>query len=149
MTIIDLDGERLSPRARLPETLGEFQGPEVAVRLKETEYRLGFSKEGQVNTSYHPMPRRISLSSEARVVTVRRGRSEGLPLVSKPSGQDALVEIATSASGLRSRTPFAPVPFFLHDFALLPQPPRPDAVLLLNEKADGSGKGYLLHQTAE
>lgn len=147
LMLVSLATGKALPGGVLLEDLGAFAGPEVAVRLESPEYRSGFEKEDRIKETYHPLPRRMLVGSDGTAYTVARGRSEGLPLVGRPSGSDALVRVVRNGRSLRLERPFAGVDAFILDFALLERPGHPvAAVLLLNEKEDGSGKAYLLFQ---
>lgn len=149
LALVSLETGKTLPGGVLLEDLGEFAGPEVAVRLAIPEYRSGFSKEDRINEVFLPLPRRMAQGRDGAIHTVLRGRNEGLPLLGKPSGSDALVRIVRAEGGLRLERPFAGVDAFILDFALVDSPAGSQgAVLLLNEKADGSGQAYLLFQSA-
>ncbi len=151
------DGQRLdivSPRTGIavPGTLvmkdfGDFVGASVAVRLENPEYRSGFAKEDQVKERYYPLPRRLRAKASGDTwFTVARGRSEGLPLVGRPSGSDYLVAIDREGDRLTTVPAAEPVEAFVLDFDLVAG--QEAFVLLLGEKADGSGKAYLMLQPA-
>jgi len=127
--------------------LGTVSHPSVAVPLRETEYRSGLEKEDRINERNVPLPRRILMSKDEQVFTLVRGRSEGLPLVGTPAGQDMVAEIAVVPEGLTLERPFPGVESFILDFTLLPRAGRTDVLLLLNDRPDGSGKSRLLVQS--
>ncbi len=135
--LLAADGNPLAS-GTVPDDLGSPRGPEVAVRLENPEFRSGFEKEDRVYERYLPVPRRV-VADDGRIYTVRFGRTAGVPLVGTPSGADAVVRIVRDGSGLRVERPYAPVEAFVLDFALFEN----RVVLLLNDKADGSSKGYL------
>ncbi len=132
--------------------MGDFtalSGPEVAVRLETPEYRSGFEKEDQVKETYYPLPGRVAIGSDGAAYTVQRGRTEGVPMFGKPSGRDAVGRVVRDGERLLLEHPFAAVEAFILDFALVERSgPSLDALLLLNEKEDGSGRAYLLLQQA-
>lgn len=136
---------------QMPETLGTFKGPEIAIRREEAEYRLGLSKEDQIRTDYIPLPRPVAVSQDGDVYTVRRGRTQGLPLVSKTTGRDDIVQFVTTGNALEMRKPFAGVSAFILDFALLETGGGGGtaALLLVNEESDGQGTAYLTLQTPQ
>ncbi|WP_169709497.1 hypothetical protein [Deferrisoma camini] len=122
--------------------LGRFRGPAVAVRLENPEFRSGFEKEDRVTERWIPLPRRVVVSPDGGVYTIRRGRTPGLPLVGRPSGSDAVVRIRLGADAMGVDEPFGAVELFLVDFGLLGH--GQDGVLLLgNEREDGRGTAYL------
>ncbi|MFO7981875.1 MAG: hypothetical protein R6V08_00295 [Desulfuromonadales bacterium] len=133
---------------QMPETLGTFKGPEIAIRREEAEYRLGLSKEDQIRTDYIPLPRPVAMSQDGDVYTVRRGRTEGIPLLSGSAGKDDIVRIVTTENGPDMLTPFDGISAFILDFALLETGEAPSALLLVNEKPDGDGTAYLTLQTS-
>lgn len=136
------------PGSLLLADLGEFRGPEVAVRLEHPEYRSGWQKEDQVKETYHVLPARVLVVSDDTAYTLERGRSEGVPLIGSPSGHDAVVRVVREGPSLRLERPFEAVDAFVLDFALIGIPgTKPTAVLLLNDEPDGSGTAYLLLQT--
>jgi hypothetical protein len=135
------------PGGQLLESLGPFRGPEVAVRLKEPEYRSGFGKEDRVTEIHRQLPARVVAGVSDSVYTLYHQRTPGLPLLGKPTGKDALVRIVRSPQGLRLEHPFAGVEAYIEDFALCKSPSGTVlAVLLMNEKEDGTGNAYLLFQ---
>ncbi|GAB4258915.1 MAG: hypothetical protein Kow0092_06780 [Deferrisomatales bacterium] len=147
LSLADLRSGEDLPGMTLLASLGPYRGPEVAVRLANPEFRSGFEKEDRVTEVYHALPPRVVLSGDS-AYTIERARTPGLPLVGKPSGRDSLVQIRRSGRGLRLERPFPPVDAFVQDFALLDAEQEPAGVLLLvNEKADGSGRAYLLWQS--
>lgn len=94
------------------------------------------------------VPRRM-LPYAGSLYTMVRGRDAGLPLVGRASGRDKLVQIVAVEAGLQARSPFAPVDAYILDFALWQSADGAlQAVLLLNEKQDGSGRAYLQLQGA-
>ena len=123
---------------------GNYQGPYVSVPLKNPEYRSGFSATDQILAKEVVLSRRM-VKGKSSVYTLIRGRSKGLPLVGGASGADRLVQIGKSGHGLQAAYPFAPVDAFILDFALFGDPAQ--AVLLLNEKEDGTGTAYLRFQS--
>ncbi|NOY44203.1 MAG: hypothetical protein GXP50_01935 [Deltaproteobacteria bacterium] len=122
--------------------LGRFRGPAVAVRLENPEFRSGFEKEDRVTERWVPLPRRVAVSPDGGVYTIRRGRTPGLPLVGRPSGSDAVVRIRLGSDAMGVEEPFGAVELFLMDFGLLGDG-RNGVVLLGNEREDGRGTAYL------
>lgn len=126
---------------------GSYVGTNIYVPLEEPEYRSGFSAHDKVMARKVAVPRRMHPHGEA-LFTLARGRETGMPLVGKPSGRDKLVQINATQAGLQAHFPFAPVDAFILDFDLLEQQSGDlGAILLLNEKQDGSGKAYLQVQS--
>jgi len=122
---------------------GTYVGASIYVPLEEPEYRSGFSAHDKVMARKIRVPRRMLPYGDA-IFTLARGREAGMPLVGKPSGRDKLVQINAGQTGLQARFPFTPVDAFILDFDLLEQQGgNPGAILLLNEKQDGTGKAYL------
>jgi hypothetical protein len=112
--------------------------------LENPEYRSGFSAADRILAREVFLGRRLVRQADA-VYTLIRGRSEGLPLVGRAGGADRLVEIRNAGNNLRAGYPFAAVDAFIVDFALYGANDS-RAVMLLNEKADGSGGSYLRFQ---
>ena len=128
----------------LLQDLGEFHGPRLAVRLANPEYRAGMGKEDVVRERWQALPPRITVQADGSAFTIQRGRSAGLPLLGKPSGQDRLVHLAWTGQRLVMQQPFAGVDAHILDFTLITEGNRVTAaVLLLNERPDGSGQAYL------
>ncbi|MEZ4485056.1 MAG: hypothetical protein R2864_10845 [Syntrophotaleaceae bacterium] len=135
------------PGGLLLQDLGKFAGPQVAVPLETPEYRSGFGKDDLVRETYHVLPPRVAQAADGSVYTISRGRSAGLPLLGKPSGQDRVVKVLRRGHQLLLEQPFAGVDAYILDFALLEKPgERPAVILLLNDKEDGSGLAHLLIQ---
>jgi len=122
--------------------LGRFRGPAVAVRLESPEFRSGFEKEDRVTERWIPLPRRVVVSPDGEVYTIRRGRTPGLPLVGRPSGSDAVARIRLGRDAMGVEEPFGTVELFLVDFSLKTDG-RPGVLLLGNEREDGQGTAYL------
>ncbi|APG24808.1 hypothetical protein [Syntrophotalea acetylenica] len=123
---------------------GEFVGPRVAVPLETPEYRAGFGKEDMVRETWHSLPPRVVVDADGTAYTIRRERSTGLPLIGKPTGRDKLVAVRWSGDRFAVRELFAGIEAFILDFALVKQQGKVSAaLLLLNQKADGSGEAYL------
>lgn len=123
---------------------GRYQGPMVSIPLQDPEYRSGFSAGDRVMAREVVLGRRL-IQQQGSVFTLVRGRSEGLPLVGRPSGVDRLVKIDRVENGLSAGYPFAAVEAFMIDFSVYGQNGF-EAIVLLNEKADGSGRSYLRMQ---
>lgn len=147
LQLMDRKQGRPLPGSLLLQDLGSFAGPQFAVQLETPQYRSGFSKEDMVREEYHVLPARLTVAADGKAYTVRRGRSAGLPLLGKPSGQDRVVRVARRGNQLLLEQPFAGVDAYILDFALLERAGRqPLAVLLLNDSEDGSGRAYLMIQ---
>lgn len=123
---------------------GRYQGPVVSIPLKDPEYRSGFSAGDRVMAREVVLGRRL-IEQQGSVFTLVRGRSKGLPLVGRPSGADRLVKIDRTEHGLSADYPFAAIEAFVVDFSVYDQNGL-EAIVLLNEKADGSGRSYLRMQ---
>lgn len=122
---------------------GTYVGARIYIPLEEPEYRSGFSAHDKVMARKVDVPRRLHPHGDA-LYTLARGREAGMPLVGKPSGGDKLVQINAVNTGLQAHFPFAPVDAFILDFDLIETPDGDlGAILLLNEKEDGTGKAYL------
>lgn len=133
---------------QLLENLGPFRGPQVAIRLKDPEYRSGLGKEDRVTETYYHLPTRAIPGPPNSIYTVNRQRTPGLPLVGKATGKDAIVSIVRSPQGLRLDHPFSGVEAYIEDFSIYENASGVAvAILLVNEKEDGSGKAYLLFQS--
>lgn len=140
------DGER-QPGGAILGDLGSVQEPSLAVQLQRPLFKLGMDKEGRVNETWFPLPRRVALSADGGIYTVERGRAKGLPLIRKTSGQDAVVRLDVSEGALALSRPFPGVDAYVIDFALVERPGAPPAALLLvNDESDGSGRAHLVAQ---
>jgi hypothetical protein len=147
LLLLERRAGRALPGGLLLDDLGSFAGPQIAVRLEHPQYRSGFSKEGIVREEYHALPPRLTVTADGVAYTVRRGRSAGLALLGKSSGQDRVVRIVRRGGQLLLEQPFAGVDAYILDFALLERPGRkPAAILLLNDREDGEGRAHLLIQ---
>jgi hypothetical protein len=136
----------LLPGGRLLEDFGTFQGGQIAVRLKEPEYRSGFEKEDKVMEAYTLLPPRLVRSGDNAMITISRGRKSGIFLFGQQSGEDRLVRLLKTADDFVLEYPFPSVKSFITDFAILPGKNGSGALLLLNDKEDASGQAYLLYQ---
>jgi len=129
------------------EDLGDFEGPGVAVRLKDPEYRTGF--DDMVAEEFFFLPRRMTRGMGGKTYTIDRGRRmPELALLGSPSGRDSVVRLSWNGRSLDLERPFPGVDYFILDFALLERSVDSAAILLLNDKPDGSGKAWLLIQDA-
>jgi hypothetical protein len=143
--VVRLDGRGRVPGGSMLGTLGGVEEPRVAIRTDRPMLR-GLDQEGRLKDSWRPVPRRVLISGRA-AYTVARGRSARL--LGKASGQDAVVRLDWSGGALAVSRPYPPVDAFVLDFALLETPgANPVALLLVNEKEDGSGRAHLLFQEA-
>ncbi|MEZ4600241.1 MAG: hypothetical protein R2940_10695 [Syntrophotaleaceae bacterium] len=141
---VDLASGKEVPGGALLHDLGEFQGVSVAAPLKVPEFRSGFSKEDVVRETWTALPPRVSVGADGTAYTVRRGRTMGLPLVSKPSGSDTLAGIGWNGRSLVLAEPFPAVEAFILDFALVEKGDQvTGALLLLNDRPDAGGRAYL------
>ncbi|OQY19519.1 MAG: hypothetical protein B6I36_04005 [Desulfobacteraceae bacterium 4572_35.1] len=134
------------PGSTLLTDFGLYRGATVSVPLREPEYRSGFSANDRVMAHDFVLNRRMVRAGDG-VYTIVRGRSEGLPLVGRPNGSDALVKICNQGDTLSVVYPFARVDAYIVDFSL-EDGVGSEAAVLLNEKADGSGRAYLRLQKA-
>jgi hypothetical protein len=126
---------------------GTYAGVSIYVPMEEPEYRSGFSAHDKVMARKVQVPRRMHACNDT-LFTLARGREAGMPLVGRPSGRDRLVQIDLASSGLQARFPFAPVDAFILDFDILERTDGTrQAVLLLNEEADGNGRAYVQVQS--
>lgn len=124
--------------------LGTIEEPGVAIRVDRPIIK-GIDQEGKVKDSWIPLPRRVAVAADGAAYTVLRGRSKRL--LGKTSGQDAVVRLDWSDGTLAMSRPYPGVDAFLVDFALVDRPGgRTAAVLLVNEKGDGSGRAHLVFQ---
>lgn len=138
------DGAR-RPGGGLLGGLGSVREPSLAVRLERPLFRMGLDKEGRVSDTWHPLPRRVAISSDGGIYTIDRGRSKGLPLLGRTSGQDSVVRLDVSEGALSLSRPFEGVEAYVLDFALVERPGAPPAALLLvNDESDGSGRAHLV-----
>jgi hypothetical protein len=144
LRLVSLENGQPLPGGTLLYDLGDFEGAPVAVSLETPEYRSGFSKEDMVRETWWHLPPRVTVTSDGTAYTIRRGRSTGLPLIGKPSGRDQLIALHWNGRQVTVAEPFAGVEAFILDFALIENRGSVQAaLLLLNQKPDGSGKAYL------
>jgi hypothetical protein len=134
------------PGSTLLTDFGRYQGPTVSIPLRDPEYRSGFSAADRIMAKNYTLNRRMLRHADS-VYTLVRARSEGMLLLGQASGADRLIEINSQGNSLAARYPFAPVEAFIVDFSIEDKEGQRAAVLL-NEKADGSGKAYLRLQQA-
>ncbi|OEU74495.1 MAG: hypothetical protein BA869_00575 [Desulfuromonadales bacterium C00003107] len=147
LQLVDRKQGRPLPGGLLLQDLGSFSGPQLAVSLEDPRYRSGFAKEDLVREEYHALPPRMAIAADDSAYTIRRGRSAGLPLLGKPSGQDRIVRVVPRGNRLFLQEPFAGVDAYILDFALLERPGRqPAVILLINDREDGKGAAHLLIQ---
>ncbi|ALC14834.1 hypothetical protein DSOUD_0033 [Desulfuromonas soudanensis] len=142
LALVNLLSGDLVPGGALLEDFGPFAGAEVAVRIEEPGYRSGFAKEDRVLEKYWSLPPRTVKGVDKSVVTIRRGRREGMAFIGQAQGDDVLVRVEYLEAGLRAEHSFAPIPMFILDFAPIGDD-QTAFLLLLNEKADGGGQAYL------
>jgi len=140
MLVAQSDDNRI-PGSTLLTDFGLYQGPTVSIPLREPEYRSGFSANDRIMAKDYTLNRRMVRHGDT-VFTLVRARTEGLPLVGRPSGADRLIEIVNEGNQLAARYPFAQVEAFIVDFSIADKAGH-QAAVLLNEKADGRGKAYL------
>ena len=112
----------------------------VYVKLEQPEYPLGFAESDRVLERAVPLARRVQIKGDIAYTQVR-GRKTSL-FGSKAEGADRIVAI-DSRSGQVSE-PFAAVGNFILDFTVMKGPNNARlAILLLNDKPDGSGRSSL------
>ena len=137
--------ERGSDKRIIGSTLltdfGEYCGPYVSIPLKNPGYRSGFSAEDRVLAKNVYLGRRLLRHGDA-VFTIVRGRSNGMLLLGNTSGADKLVKITATGNSMTTSFPFAPIDAFIIDFTLCGNNSN-QALVLVNEKVDGSGSAYL------
>ena len=122
------------------DSLGEITFPVVYVKLEQPEYPLGFAESDRVLERAVPLARRVQIKGDIAYTQVR-GRKTSL-FGSKAEGADRIVAI-DSRSGQVSE-PFAAVGNFILDFTVMKGPNNARvAILLLNDKPDGSGRSSL------
>lgn len=142
--LIYLSGLAQSPTATVnvpySEALGEITFPVVYVKLEEQEYLLGFAESDRVKEQAMPLARRVLMDGDTAYTQVR-GRNTTLFRL-KAEGTDRIVAFDIR-SGYMSE-PFSAVGRFIVDFTLSRGPNDTRvAILLLNDKPDGSGKSSL------
>ena len=123
---------------------GQYHGPYVSIPLADPGYRGGFSSTDRVLAKNVYLGRRMQMHNDT-IYTIVRGRSNGMMLLGNTSGADKLVAITGNGTTLSTSFPFAAVDAFIIDFCVYGNS-APKALLLLNEKADGSGSAYLRMQ---
>lgn len=122
------------------DALGEIAFPVVYVKREEQEYLLGFAESDRIQEDAIPLARRVLIDGNTAYTQVR-GRNTAL-LEFKAEGEDQLVAIDIR-SGQMSE-PFSAVGSFILDFTVRRGPDNSRvAILLLNDKADGSGRSSL------
>lgn len=137
MLVASSKNTRISGSTLLTD-FGQYQGPTVSIPLQEPEYLSGFSANDRIMAREITLGRRMVQQQDA-VFTIVRGRTPGMLLVTRDSGADRLVKINKTGRGLSASYPFAAIDAFIIDFAVQGQ----EAVVLVNEKADGHGRAYL------
>lgn len=143
--VVKLEKGARVPGGSILEDLGSVDEPQVAIRLERPLFRMGMDKEGKVLENWHPVPRRVIVAADGAAYTVLRERSKRF--LGSTSGQDAVVRLDWSGGQLSVSRPYAGVEAFVLDFALLERSGgRPAALLLVNDKDDGSGRARLLFQ---
>lgn len=122
------------------DSLGEITFPVVYVKLEQPEYPLGLAESDRVLERAVPLARRVQIKGDIAYTQVR-GRKTSL-FGTKAEGADRIVAI-DSRSGQVSE-PFAAVGNFILDFTVMKGPNNARvAILLLNDKPDGSGRSSL------
>lgn len=150
LRLVELEAGAPLSSGLLLKNFGAFGGPEVAVRLSVPEFRSGFSQVDRVKEKLVALPRRVVQGADGSLYTIDRGYSKGLPLIGKASGRDALVRVVRRGEVLSADPSFGEVEAFLLDFSLVDEPSGVSAaILLLNDKEDGSGVGRLVVQQAD
>ncbi len=144
--VVKLERFARVPGGSILGDLGNVVEPQVAIRLERPLFRMGMDKEGKVLENWHPVPRRVIVATDGAAYTVLRERTKG-GLLGRASGQDAVVRLDWSGGQLSVSRPYAGVEAFVLDFALVERSGgRPAALLLVNDKDDGSGRAHLLFQ---
>lgn len=80
------------------------------------------------------------------MATVHSGRKAGNFFSGQAEGEDRLAFVSKQRSGLSITYPFLPVKSFILDFSVIEGKNSVEALLLINEKADGGGQAFLLRQ---
>lgn len=142
--VVSLEGGARVRGGSLLGDLGAVEEPTVALRVDRPIVK-GIDKEGRIKDSWIPLPRRVSVAADGAAYTVLRGRARRF--LGSTSGEDAVVRLDWSGGALASSRPYPGVESFVLDFALVERTGRrPAAVLLVNEKEDGSGRAHLVFQ---
>lgn len=141
--VVRLEGRDRVPGGSMLGDLGRVDEPRVAIRT-DRPIMKGLDQEGRRKDQWRPVARRVLVSGGA-AYTVARERSNRL--FGKATGQDAVVRLEWSGGALAVSRPYPAVDAYVLDFALLERPGTgPAALLLVNEKEDGSGRAHLLFQ---
>ena len=122
------------------DSLGEITFPVVYVKLEQPEYPLGLAESDRVLERAVPLARRVQIDGDIAYTQVR-GRNTSL-FRSKAEGTDRIVAVDIRSG--RMTEPFAAVGNFILDFTVRQDPNNARvAILLLNDKPDGSGRSSL------
>lgn len=148
LAIFALDSGQPVSGNKLRDDFGDFRVVEIAVRKEEPEFRSGFEKEDKVFEDYIPLPPRVMRHDKETMFTIYRGRVDKTFLTRRAQGEDRLARLKNTQDGLTLDYPFAPVKFFIIDFATIEKEKDAGVLLLLNDKANGQGQAYLLYQEA-
>jgi len=135
-------GQRQTAVTSVPysDALGEITFPVVYVKLEQQEYPLGFDESDRVRERAIPLARRVQIDGDIAYTQVR-GRNTSL-FRSKAEGTDRIVAVDIRSG--RMTEPFAAVGNFILDFTVRQDPNNARvAILLLNDKPDGSGRSSL------
>lgn len=135
-------GRRVGEGALLGD-LGHVEAPSIAVRTDRPILR-GIDGSGRTKDLWYPLPRRVAVSGDD-AYTFARERSAGT--FAKASGADAVVRLTRSDGSLEPSQPFPALAAFIIDFAILEGAAgSPVALVLVNDRADGTGDAHLVVQ---
>ncbi len=136
----------LASEGTLFEDFGAERGAEIAVRRENPEFLSGFGKEDKIFEDYIPLPPRLDRLKTGEIATIYRGRKPGNFIFGQAEGADRLTLLLRQKDGVAITYPFPPVNAFILDFSVIEGKTPVEAVLLINEKEDGSGQAFLLRQ---
>ena len=99
-----------------------------------------------ITETFVSLPSRLARQADDSMLTIYRGRKAATLLFGQSSGSDRLVRLKKNQGELVLEYSFPPVQSFIIDFATIPEKDSSEALLLLNEKDDASGRAFLLYQ---
>lgn len=125
------------------DELGETGFPTVTVRLRNPTMEFGPQPGQREEQRAVALPPRVTVGRDGAIYIIQRARAELLSGLVPATGADRVVRLEPTAGGLRREAAHEPVEAFILDFALIEGRGGQGLVLLLNDKADGSGEASL------
>lgn len=145
LVVVSVESGRRVPGGSFPGELGTVKEPRIAIRLEQPLFAMGIDKETRQANLWFPVARRVAVLPDGSAYTFLREREKRL--LGKATGQDGVVRLDWKDGALATSAPYPPVEAFVLDFAVVERPGgAPLALLLTNDKEDGSGQAYLVVQ---